>query len=269
MAETSATLTIRTPEGVVFTMKLAGPVSRCMALVIDLAAISAATSVAGSLLRIVGALQPALAAALSLLVFFIISIFYGIVTEWFWQRRTLGKRLFGLRVLDVQGLRLQFSQVVVRNLLRFVDSLPLLYLVGGIACLLSPRSQRLGDLAANTVVVRTPGVPEPALSQILTGKYNSMREHPRLKAHLRQQVTPEAADIALQALLRRDHLEPSARILLFHEIAVYFKSLAVFPPETTEGISDEQVVRNVIDLVFSQRSGFNRAASRAAAAHHG
>ncbi len=75
-----------------------------------------------------------------------------------------------LRVTDVHGLQLQFSQVVIRNLLRFVDSLPALYLVGGAACLINRRAQRLGDFAANTIVVWNPRVDEPNLDQLLGGK---------------------------------------------------------------------------------------------------
>ena len=55
---------------------------------------------------------------------FAISVGYAIFTEWFWRGQTVGKRLLRLRVIEEQGLRLQFSQIVTRNLLRFVDMLP-------------------------------------------------------------------------------------------------------------------------------------------------
>jgi hypothetical protein len=44
--------------------------------------------------------------------------------EWRWRGQTIGKRVLRLRVVDAQGLRLHFTQVVLRNLLRFVDMLP-------------------------------------------------------------------------------------------------------------------------------------------------
>ena len=52
---------------------------------------------------------------------FVMSIGYAIVLEWRWRGQTIGKRLLGLRVMDVQGLRLQSAQIALRNLLRVVD----------------------------------------------------------------------------------------------------------------------------------------------------
>jgi hypothetical protein len=175
---------------------------------------------------------------------------YSIYCEWFWRGQSLGKRMMRLRVVDAQGLRLKFSQIVIRNLLRFVDMLPLLYLVGGVACLISRRAQRLGDLAANTIVVRIPKVTEPNLDQLMAGKYNSLRDHPHLEARLRQRVSAGEAAIALQAVLRRDLLEPQARLELFAAIADHFRARMPFPSEVTEGIADEQYVRNVVDSLY-------------------
>src|SRR5205807_103963 len=80
----------------------------------------------------------------AVVMYFVISVGYGIVLEWRWRGQTVGKRLFGLRVIDGQGLRLQFPQIALRNLLRLIDSLPIFYLVGGIAALVSRNGQRLG-----------------------------------------------------------------------------------------------------------------------------
>jgi signal transduction histidine kinase/ActR/RegA family two-component response regulator len=77
-------------------------------------------------------------------------------------------------VVDAEGLRLQFHQIVTRNLLRFVDSLPLFYFVGGLVAWFNPKCQRLGDLAANTIVIRSPRLAEPDLDQLLAGKFNSL-----------------------------------------------------------------------------------------------
>jgi hypothetical protein len=82
-------------------------------------------------------------------------------------------------------------------LLRVVDLLPACYLVGGVACLLSRRAQRLGDLAANTIVVRSRQPPAPDLDQLLAGKFNSLRDYPHLAARLVQRVTPPEAYLAL------------------------------------------------------------------------
>ena len=112
------TLTIRTPEGVVFSLQLAGPVTRFMSWVIDLACISAISSILNIFFKIIGMISHDFAMAVGILSYFLVSIGYGITTEWYWQGQTLGKRLLKLRVMDEQGLRLQFSQIVIRNLLR-------------------------------------------------------------------------------------------------------------------------------------------------------
>jgi uncharacterized RDD family membrane protein YckC len=243
-------LTIKTPEGIDFSLLLAGPVTRFLAWAIDLAGIAVISGVVSSLLGILGVLSRDFAVGASILAYFLISIGYGITMEWHWRGQTLGKRLFRLRVMDVQGLRLQFSQIVIRNLLRFVDSLPAFYLVGGLTCLISRRAQRLGDLAANTIVVRNPIVARPDLDQLLEDKYNSFRGYPHLEARLRQSASPEEASVALQALLRRNELEPIARIGLFRDIALHFRAMVEFPHEAVEGISDEQYVRNVVDAIY-------------------
>ncbi len=74
--------------------------------------------------------------------------------ELLWRGQTVGKKMMGLRVVDEQGLKLRVSQVVIRNLLRFVDMLPFLCTRWS-GVLFSSRAQRLGDLAAGTVVIRT------------------------------------------------------------------------------------------------------------------
>ncbi|HLA50321.1 MAG TPA: RDD family protein [Thermodesulfovibrionia bacterium] len=249
--EKTNTLLIKTPEGIIFSMLLAGPLTRFLAWGIDLACIFVVSSILGILLGIFGLISLDFSRALTVLAYFFISISYSIVTEWYWRGQTIGKRLLRLRVMDVQGLRLQFSQIMIRNLMRFVDSLPAFYFIGGAACLISKRAQRLGDFAANTIVIRNPKIVEPALNQLLAGKYNSLREYPHLCARLRQNVTPKEAGIALQSLLRRNELEPLARVELFEKITSHFRSIVEFPDEATYGITDEQYIRNLVDILFN------------------
>lgn len=249
----SSALEIRTPEGIVFSQLLAGPVTRCAAWSVDLVCITGllmALSFPLALLQIVG---PNLAGAVGTIGYFVISIGYGIACEWGWRGQTLGKRLFRLRVVDAEGLRLQFHQIVTRNLLRFVDSLPLFYFVGGLVCWLHPRCQRLGDLAANTIVIRYPRLAEPDLDQLLAGKFNSLRQYPHLVARLRQRVAPPEAAVALQAVLRREQFEPVARVQLFGDLAAHFRAKVQFPPEATDGITDEQYLRNLVDALYRPR----------------
>jgi hypothetical protein len=128
--------------------------------------------------------------------------------------------------------------------------MPALYLLGGVVSFLGPRGKRLGDIAANTIVVSQRAIVEPDLDQILPGKYNSFREYPHLAARLRQNVLPREAGIALQALLRRDSLDDAARLSLFALIRAHMEKIARFPADVTEGVSDEQYVRNVTDILF-------------------
>lgn len=255
MAEKTNIHVIRTPEGILFSQQLAGPVARFAAWFIDVLVMLAALSLVGSVLgalRIIGA---DFVRAISVLAYFAITIGYGAFLEWVWRGQTIGKRMMRLRVVDVQGLRLQLNQIVMRNLLRFVDCLPVLYFVGGVACLASRKCQRLGDLAANTIVVRYPRVTEPDLEQLLSGKFNSLRQYPHLEARLRQRISPAEAAVLVQALLRRDEFDPESRVQLFHELAEHFRAKAEFPPEATDGITDEQYARNVTDVLFRTRTG--------------
>ena len=243
--------TIRTPEGVTFSLPLAGPVSRCLAWLLDAACLMAFAKIMQVVVALLGIFSKDLSQAFSILLYFIFYLGYTMALEWYWNGQTLGKRLFGLRVMDVRGLRLRPSQIVIRNLLRAVDSLPALYLLGGVVCLASRYAQRLGDIAANTIVVQSAKVTAPRIDAVLAeNRYNSLRAHPHLAARLRQQVTPVEADTALQALIRRENLEPKARVDLFATMARHFKCKVAYPEEALAGISDEQYVRNVVDLIF-------------------
>jgi uncharacterized RDD family membrane protein YckC len=243
-------LKIVTPEGVSFDLPLAGPASRFLAWLVDALMIMAMGVFLMQTLGAFAGISKDLVTALTAILYFFISISYGILAEWFWRGQTVGKRLLKLRVVDASGLRLRFSQVVIRNLLRVVDALPLAYLVGGTACLVTRHCQRLGDLVAGTIVTRRLTHSEPDWDQLGGGKFNSLRDYPHLGARLRQRVTPAEAGLALQALLRREEMLPQARIELFEELAAHFKALVAFPVEAVEGIAAEQYVRNVVDLIF-------------------
>jgi uncharacterized RDD family membrane protein YckC len=244
------TLVIRTPEGIAFGLPLAGPLTRFLAWAVDTAVILTIVSVLSSLLTPVAILLNDLGGALFIMMLFVVQFGYGIALEWWRDGQTIGKWLLRLRVIDESGLRLAFSQVVVRNLLRMVDALPALFLLGGVVSLLNARSQRLGDIAAGTVVVRQARVADPDLSRAGEIKYNSFRDHPHLCARLRQAAPPELARVALDALNRRDTLDPDARVALFADIADALRQHARFPEEATFGLTPEQYTRNAVDVLF-------------------
>lgn len=245
-----STLRIRTPEGVVFSYALAGPVTRALAVSVDVIVVLVAIVALMQMMIPLAIISADSYAAAQALGYFTLWIGYGVALEWAWKGRTIGKRIFRLRVMDAAGLRLTFPQILTRNLLRFVDMLPGFYLLGGVVMMLNGREQRLGDLAANTVVVHVPKTSEPDLEQLFAGKFNSLRQHPHLAARLRQHVSPEEARLALQAIVRREEFEPAARVRLFEEMAAHFRALVVFPPESVESVPDEQYVRNVVDVLF-------------------
>jgi uncharacterized RDD family membrane protein YckC len=247
------TLRIRTPEGITFSLLLAGPVSRFLAWLVDALLVLVTSVLLSSTLMVLSVVSPDFGQALTLLLIFAFRFGYGIAAEWYWRGQTVGKKVMNLRVVDAEGLKLQPAQIIVRNLLRAVDSLPLFYLVGGTALVLSKRAQRLGDLAANTIVIREPKLVQPDVDQLLSGKFNSLRQHPHLEARLRQRITAAEATLALQALVRRDELDPAARVAVFGQLANHFRSVVEFPPEAVEGLADEQYVRNVVDILFRPR----------------
>jgi hypothetical protein len=158
-----------------------------------------------------------------------------------------------LRVIDAQGLRLQLPQIALRNLLRFVDMLPLVYLTGGIAALVTTKCQRLGDLAANTVVAHERRWQSPDLEQIAPARYNSLAAWPNHAARLRSLASPEAVGMAVRALAMRDSYDPPARVELFRELAGYFRGLVAFPETALEGLTDEQYLRSVLRVIYGAR----------------
>ena len=144
------TITVSTPEGVDFELTLAGAGSRFVSALVDLLiqfALLLAT-VAG--VRLVGGYGDAAAALVS----FVVVLGYDIAFEVLAAGRTPGKRLNGLRVVRSGGDPVGFITSAIRNVLRLVDFLPFAYVVGAVSILVTGRNQRLGDVAAGTLVVR-------------------------------------------------------------------------------------------------------------------
>jgi uncharacterized RDD family membrane protein YckC len=88
---------------------------------------------------------------------------YFTLFEAFWNGQTPGKHVMKLRVIKDSGRQVTFFEALSRNLLRFVDYMPALYLVGVITMLCTKRHQRLGDLAAGTIVVHERADEQPLL----------------------------------------------------------------------------------------------------------
>ncbi len=160
-------INVVTPENVAFHYEVAGPFRRLPAYLIDLAirvVIAICMWIALGLIASIGLFDFGVGAML--IGFFILTHFYGGLFETFWNGQTPGKRVIGLRVLTVDGRPINALQAVLRNILRDVDTMPYsfgffipemqavgLYWVGLISMALTDRYQRLGDLAAGTMVV--------------------------------------------------------------------------------------------------------------------
>ena len=87
-----------------------------------------------------------------LVMFFVVDWLLGGFIEWRWEGFTPGKRLCHIRVIGVDGLPAGAGACFLRNVLRFADSFPS-FATGIISMVVSGRFQRLGDLAAGTLVV--------------------------------------------------------------------------------------------------------------------
>jgi uncharacterized RDD family membrane protein YckC len=165
-------LSIETPEQIALEFPLAGVGSRFLALAVDMLL---QTAIGLLLLLAVGGTWSVLrqggagggdAWFGAIVIIGIFLIFYGYFMgfEAFWNGQTPGKRVVGLRVLSVTGRPVHVGEAILRNLLRVVDSLPGVYAVGIISVLVSSRSQRLGDLAAGTVVVHEKALAAPVMT---------------------------------------------------------------------------------------------------------
>jgi uncharacterized RDD family membrane protein YckC len=155
-------------EGVEIRLRIAGPMPRAGAYLVDFL-IRVLLLLSGVILCMVTgiAFGDRVAEGLMLLAWFLLDWLYPVLFEAGRRGATPGKRFMGLRVVQSSGSPVTFGQAVVRNFLRFIDSMPLYtYAFGIVSCLASARFQRLGDLAAGTVVVYDRMPPQPFIAAV-------------------------------------------------------------------------------------------------------
>jgi uncharacterized RDD family membrane protein YckC len=150
---------IVTPEAVVLDVERAGVASRLLAITLDLLLLAVIwatlATVVASILGSMGGAADSVAGAVAAILFSL-----GLYLAWFCLfetilQRTPGKAALGLRVVSVDGTPIRFQQAFLRAVLSFVDFfLVPIGFIAVVTTLLSPRDQRLGDLAAGTLVVR-------------------------------------------------------------------------------------------------------------------
>ena len=142
---------IETPEGVTLELYPSGPVARGGAWLVD----ALIRLVIYIFLAIILGMMGATGVGIMLLMFFLLEWFYPVYFE-LTRGATPGKSVFGLLVVHTNGTPVAWQASMIRNLLRAVDFLPFLYGFGLLSTLLNKRFQRLGDMAAGTLVIYRP-----------------------------------------------------------------------------------------------------------------
>ena len=231
-----------TPEQIDVSYIVAGIGSRFMAALLDTIIIGAAfliivipgTFGASMLIRLIlsafgrssgGGLEFWVLAGTGLLGFLVI-VFYYILFEAFWHGQTLGKRRMGIRVIREGGYPLNFSTSLIRNLIRLIDFLPSYYMIGLVVVFIDPKSRRLGDLAAGTLVIKEhKDVKLEMLESDLQLPTSAMivpEDQPRLP--IRDAKRLEAADRRLlrEYLQRRAGLPPETAMRIAESLATAF-----------------------------------------------
>jgi uncharacterized RDD family membrane protein YckC len=150
---------IKTPEFVSLEFTLAGLGSRSAAMIIDQVILTLA-NIALILLLILATsnnifvlMDSGWLGAIFLILVFVINWGYFFAGEYFFNGKTIGKRVIGIRVIQENGHNITFMSALIRNLLRIIDMLPTAYFLGIILVFFHSRHKRLGDMAAGTVVV--------------------------------------------------------------------------------------------------------------------
>ena len=238
MSVAAGRLEVETADHVVLRYDLAGGGNRGFAAVVDfLVATLIATGIGVAYLTFASALGAGVLLAYGgfvLLLGLTVVWSYFIALEWLWNGQTIGKRVFGLRVIGDDGAPPGFLAIFVRNLVRVVDFLPSFYGVGLLAIVLSPRSQRLGDIAAGTYVVRAP---RPQLD------YFSLRTVTPLGAGTEvatRRLSGEAQRLVREFVAREHALRPDDRARVAKQLA---SRLRAYAPEADPAMDDVEFLR--------------------------
>jgi uncharacterized RDD family membrane protein YckC len=137
------------PGGIELEAQLVGPIPRFLAFIVDFA-------IRGLILFILFMVMVPFGragAGFWYITLFLIEWFYPVVFEVFRRGQTPGKKMLGISVVHDDLTPITFGTSMLRNLLRSVDFLPFLYVLGLITMVSNGRFQRLGDLAAGTLVI--------------------------------------------------------------------------------------------------------------------
>jgi uncharacterized RDD family membrane protein YckC len=248
---------VLTAEKVPFRYRVAGLGSRFLAWLIDVLVLGLLLfmGMLGSMVLEAG--REGLGLAVMLLWAWGLGWGYFLFFEWLWQGQTPGKRLLGIRVIAWSGTAINFYQAAVRTILRAVDALPLPHpagvgLVGFAAAACNRENRRLGDLAADTLVVHVDR--RPRLVRALP-EVPVPQDRTRL-ALVRQrlsQLDRRQQQTLLDLCLRREQLRLAERARLFAATAAYLQGRLDLQPEAYE--SPEKFVLRLAGLLGERTGG--------------
>ncbi|MEM7624136.1 MAG: RDD family protein [Planctomycetota bacterium] len=235
----TARLAITTPELVTFHRRPAELPTRARAWLIDQLIVLLLRVAFGAALFGLGDVG----VALWLVVMLLIDFGYFTVFEIYRAGQTPGKRAIKIRVASKSGARLRPGDLLLRNILRPVDSLPLTMALGGVVAWFDPYRRRLGDLAAGTIVIRDPQA-EPPRSTFETGqRANVFLEDAAARSRILARISRDERDLLMDLAQRRDQIETLSRQALFAEAATYFRQRFGLPE--SDHLTDEQTVLNI------------------------
>jgi uncharacterized RDD family membrane protein YckC len=238
-------LTIVTPEHVRIRLEPAGIGSRFLATMIDVLIVQGTAALLHSVLVLF--LPRAIAMAIFITVNFLLTWGWHVFFETRKHGRTPGKRALKIRVIDARGLPVSLHQSLVRNISRVLDFAPVFYGVAGIAALSSPTRRRLGDIIADTLVVRD-AQPLAYRGQLAAERRHNSLRTPRVQRLIRHRISLEERELLLTLCLRADKMTSAARYDLMEDVANFYR--AKLDLEDEERISGENFVRDLTAVLF-------------------
>lgn len=254
-------LVVETPEGVSLRYELAGAGSRAAAGLIDLTILVSLYMVVMLLVFVIATQDPT---ALSSVVFgllaggfLLLPALYQLGFTAFWDGRTPGKQILGLRVTDAAGYPAGTLQLLLRSLFWPLEAMVLVFPVpvSLILITLTERRQRLGDLVAGTVVLREriPSVEaEPFPRETWSGLATKRLELvPALAARLDAED-----DRFLRSLLGRRDLSRTSRGRLVQSAARRYLEVLGLGTEASTGRESAAAVLKEIYLFLREARGY-------------
>ena len=153
---------VEIPGGIKLEAQVVGPIPRCFALVIDVFIRQLIIMLVMLLAIPFAFFGIGVGGGVYLLLTFLVEWFYPVLFEVYWRGQTPGKKVLGISVINDDLTPVTLGPSLVRNLLRVIDFLPFFYLTGLATMLMNRRFQRLGDLAAGTLVISVRESAKPA-----------------------------------------------------------------------------------------------------------